>query len=439
MNQEDTIFIQIASYRDPQLLPTIKDCIKNAKNPQNLHFCVAWQFDEDERLKTEKDLLSISDNIKIIHIPYKQSKGACWARNLIQQNYNGETYTLQLDSHHRFVDGWDVICIDMINQLKQSGVKKPLLTAYLPSFNPSNDGDRCNIPWKMDFDRFIPEGAVFFRPSAIDDWMTRTAPVPSRFYSAHFCFTDGVFCKEVQHDPNYYFHGEEISIAVRAYTHGYDLFHPHKLVAWHEYTRVGRTKHWDDHNSNNKNDIADNVDWVGRNLSSHARNRVLFSMDGEKYESIDWGIYGFGTERTLLEYEKYAGIVFETRGVLQEVIHRKYPDEKRNAHHTKESLILECMQQFKHCIDLHKSCLEFPVQEYSFIAVILEDVDGRQIDRRDYSGNDLMSIFNTINSTGFINIWRDIILPDSRLPKKWVVWPHHKTLGWSKRIVGSIG
>ena len=67
------------------------------------------------------------------------------------------------------------------------------------------------------------------------------------------------------------------------------------------------------------------------------------------------------------------------------------------------------MQQFKHCIDLHKSCLEFPVQEYSFIAVILEDADGRQIDRRDYSGNDLMSIFNTINSTGFINIWRDII------------------------------
>jgi hypothetical protein len=61
----------------------------------------------------------------------------------------------------------------------------------------------------MDFDRFIPEGAVFFFPASIDDFATRTEPVPSRFYSAHFAFTCGQFCIEVPHDPNYYFHGED--------------------------------------------------------------------------------------------------------------------------------------------------------------------------------------------------------------------------------------
>jgi hypothetical protein len=85
----------------------------------------------------------------------------------------------------------------------------------------------------MVFDRFIPEGAVFFLPSSIPNWETLTEPIPSRFYSAHFCFTLGQFTKEVSHDPEFYFHGEEISIAVRAFTHGYDLFHPHKLVIWH--------------------------------------------------------------------------------------------------------------------------------------------------------------------------------------------------------------
>ena len=30
------IFIQIASYRDPQLVPTIEDMIAKAKNPENL-------------------------------------------------------------------------------------------------------------------------------------------------------------------------------------------------------------------------------------------------------------------------------------------------------------------------------------------------------------------------------------------------------------------
>ena len=46
---ENTIFIQIASYRDPQLLLTLKDCIKNAKYPENLRFGIAWQHDSKDK------------------------------------------------------------------------------------------------------------------------------------------------------------------------------------------------------------------------------------------------------------------------------------------------------------------------------------------------------------------------------------------------------
>ena len=42
------IFIQIASYRDPQLIPTIKDAINNAKTPKNLVFSIAWQHSVDD-------------------------------------------------------------------------------------------------------------------------------------------------------------------------------------------------------------------------------------------------------------------------------------------------------------------------------------------------------------------------------------------------------
>ena len=42
------IFIQIASYRDPQLIPTLKDCISKAKNPENLVFAIAWQHSKDD-------------------------------------------------------------------------------------------------------------------------------------------------------------------------------------------------------------------------------------------------------------------------------------------------------------------------------------------------------------------------------------------------------
>ena len=49
MLQNNKIFIQIASYRDPQLVPTIKDCIEKAKYPENLIFAITWQHSlEDE-------------------------------------------------------------------------------------------------------------------------------------------------------------------------------------------------------------------------------------------------------------------------------------------------------------------------------------------------------------------------------------------------------
>ncbi len=67
--------------------------------------------------------------------------------------------------------------------------KKPLLTGYVPSFDPENDpAGRAQDAWRMVFDRFIPEGAVFFLPETIPGWREMTKPVTARFYSAHFCF-----------------------------------------------------------------------------------------------------------------------------------------------------------------------------------------------------------------------------------------------------------
>ena len=43
MTKNDTIFVQIASYRDPQLIPTILDLINQSKYPENLMIGVCWQ------------------------------------------------------------------------------------------------------------------------------------------------------------------------------------------------------------------------------------------------------------------------------------------------------------------------------------------------------------------------------------------------------------
>ena len=411
------IFIQIASYRDPQLITTLRDCISNAKYPENLVFSIAWQHsveDEWDGLYEYKN----DKRFRVLDINYKDAKGACWARNQLQQNYNEEEYTLQLDSHHRFIKDWDDELINMYEELRSKGVNKPLLTSYISSFDPDNDpAGRINVPWKMNFDRFIPEGAVFFLPASIDNYKELTDPIPARFYSAHFAFASGQFVKEVPHDPDYYFHGEEISIAVRAYTHGYDLFHPHKIIAWHEYTRKNRTKQWDDDKS-----------WHLKNDDCHLRNRKLFEMDG-LVKDINFGIYDFGTERTLEDYERYAGLSFKKRAAQKYTIDNKLAPNPPLYGDEFDSSFLKI---FKHCIDLYKPT--FVEKDYDFWAVIFEDENNQQLHREDITSLDIVNLLETTDD--FIKIWRTF--NTEKKPNKWIVWPHSESKGWLEKIEGKL-
>lgn len=339
-----TIFVQIASYRDPDLIPTLIDLIDQAACPEHLRIVVCWQHSLDEvvahfvargfygwtvgqRLDDTVHRLAYKGaHIELIDVPHFASQGACWARNKIQQHYRGERYTLQLDSHHRFVRHWDRCIIEMLESLRPAS-PKPLLTAYLPGFDPSqNDpAGRKTTPTIMVFNRIAPDGPPLFLPADLTDWEARQAPVPARFYSAHFAFADGCFAEEVPHDPAYFFLGEEISIGVRAFTHGYDLYHPHRLIAWHEYSRTGRVKIWDEHTAQAKTAGVVSADWTDRDRVSFRRNRILFGIDGEDPTQIDFGKYGFGTERSLDTFERYAGIRFRDRAVHQAVIDRQPP------------------------------------------------------------------------------------------------------------------
>jgi glycosyltransferase involved in cell wall biosynthesis len=410
---ENKIFVQIACYRDPQLIPTLNDCINKAKYPENLVFSIAWQHSNEDAWDN-MDQFKDDPRFKIIDINYKESKGACWARNTLQQQYDGEKYTIQLDSHHRFIENWDDELIKMYEDLRSKGYEKPLLTSYISSFDPEKDPEaRIMVPWKMNFDRFIPEGAIFFLPASIDNHKDLTEPIPARFYSAHFAFTTGQFVKEVPHDPEYYFHGEEISIAVRAYTWGYDLFHPHKIIAWHEYTRKGRTKQWDDDKT-----------WGAKNSSSHLRNRKLFEMD-DLVKDIDFGVYDFGKVRTLEDYERYAGVSFKKRAVQKFTLDNNLaPNPALYGDEFDKSFL----QIFKHCIGVAKS--GFIETDYDFWAVIFEDSSGGVLHRQDLNKQEVEQALKTTED--FVKIWRTF--NTEKKPYKWVVWPHSESKGWLNKM-----
>ena len=411
----DKIFVQIAAYRDPELLPTIRDCIAQAKRPENLRFGIAWQHAEEDEWDTLAEFENDS-RFRILDIPYLETKGTCWARYQIQQLWEGEEYTLQLDSHHRFERGWDSILINMIEDLQSKGHDKPLLTTYVTSYTPSNDpAGREPDPWYLTFDRFTPQGAVFFRPAPIPEWKKRRSPYPTRFYSAHFAFTLGQFCEEVPHDPNLLFHGEEITIAARAYTWGYDLFAPHRLTVYHEYTREHRPKKsWDDIR-----------EWGKWDHDSLARTRAILGVDGEKDESLWYGKFGYGTVRTLADYEEYAGIRFENRSVQQHTLeHRPLPNPPEE-----ESPFIRL---FSHCIDMPFEW--FPHNDYTFWAVAFEDENGEEIIRLDVGKEEVQDLLT--NPAGYVQLWRHFVT--DRQPRHWVVWPHSEEHGWGERLTGEL-
>jgi hypothetical protein len=413
------IFVSIAAYRDPELVPTLRELFNNADHPENLRIGICWQRDNEESLEE----FTAHPQIKVVEIPFKLSKGACWARYAIHQLYDKEEYYLQLDSHHRLVEGWDTKCIDMLHDLQDDGHEKPLLTGYIPSYDPQKDPEmRVQDPWRMVFDRFIPEGAVFFLPETIPGWQSMNRPVPARFFSAHFVFTLGQWVEECEYDPDYYFHGEEISLAARSFTWGYDLFHPHIIIAWHEYTRKGRTKCWDD-----------DTDWVPRNDYCHWKNRSLFSMDGQTYDPAFFGRHGFGEIRTLRQYEKYAGLEFGTRKVHVDNTgyNRKNPD-LNDMNMSDEEYESGLTVMFRHFLDIWHE--ELPERDYEFIVIALHNDQGETLWRKDLQPHEFNGILN--NKENFKVFL--VEAPGITMPDYWVVWPHSKSKGWGKRIEGRM-
>jgi len=126
-------FVQIACYRDDDIVDTISDLLNKAKNPDSIRIVVGLQDDSDTIYNKIKNLC------EIIHIPHSLSNGVCYIRNKLQQYYNNEKYYLQLDSHHRFSYGWDCYLKNGIHTLNKNH-KKPIITDYLPNCHISAEG-----------------------------------------------------------------------------------------------------------------------------------------------------------------------------------------------------------------------------------------------------------------------------------------------------------
>lgn len=404
MNQK--IFIQIASYRDSELIPTIQDCICKADNKKELVFSIAWQNCKDEIKEVRPLLESLKREVTIkeISIPWEKSKGACWARHKLQQQYDGEAYTLHLDSHNRFAPGWDTQLKEQLDILIDAGYEKPILTAYVNNYSaeqgnkeyvsPCGSVEHLNeAPTELKLRNFSHGGIPNFKSPYIRDFKNFELPVTGYLYSGHFCFTLGQFTTEVPHDPELYFLGEESSIALRAYTHGYDIFHPLKNVVWHAYNREYRgSRHWDDHEA-----------WADIDKKSIHRCKVLFGIEDEE---IDFGIYGLGEERTREDYFRESGFDYQ-RGC--ELLNN-------------DKLLYNTLLR----VDT-ESLGSHSIEDIDFICCAIHSKDMTELRRIDIN----RETHGDLWERGWCHV--EFQFQTDKIPTKWVTWPCLKTGDWVYR------
>lgn len=295
----ETIFISIASYRDPDLINTVKSAYDNAYHKQSLFFSVVSQAEESEH----PDLSFIPENqLRYTKVHWEETKGACWAREIASRDIQ-QYYFLQIDSHSRFRKHWDLTLVQGYKKCQTHWGNKIIMSNYPDSFEIDWDtnppSDRLN-EWKD-----------FYRLKA--DWDEANRMVVARwevcepvefghevfFVSANNLFCESSFIREVPYDSELYFTGEEPSLALRFYTRGYKIINPPVKYMYTNYSRANakRNLHWED-----KKD-----DWWKLNQLSYRRLAKIMTGD------LSLGVYGIGSIELFKEYQEKSNVYLEDK------------------------------------------------------------------------------------------------------------------------------
>jgi UDP-GlcNAc:polypeptide alpha-N-acetylglucosaminyltransferase len=239
MNQ-DTIFVNVVSFRDRRCKESILDMIQKADDPKRIYFGIVEQHVPEDpsclpHVAADCQLsdFCVSDHIRSRRINPSESLGATFAKYLGMMLYRGQRYVFVIDSNVYVLPKWDELLVRMHRELPS---EKAILS-HLPATDvPTTSGaDRSQgITTHLCRANFMNTSGVVNLDAVVIPSPPRSIPQP--WATTRFLFADGSLVREVPFDHHLVYDpdGEDELFSARAWTHGWDMYSPRLSVAFYK-------------------------------------------------------------------------------------------------------------------------------------------------------------------------------------------------------------
>jgi hypothetical protein len=298
----DTIFVGIAGMNEVDIVQTIENALEMAERPELLSFGV-WNHNT-----FGVDLTYKHPQVRVVNVHYPISLGLGVARACVSALYNGEKYYYQIDAHMLFQKNWDSILVSSHKKIEQVA-EKPIISYFGQMWWTDEDNNICGYDPDADVIglpiTYSDEHRSFGLPINVGHpngarmWEETSSDFLEHYnIQGGFLFTKAEFLTEVGYDPQLMFFGEELLLAMRAWTRGYRIFVIKPPVQWHK-DRWGSKKHPQERdlveNTQRPPSTPEGAVWDQRQAESMRRVQAIFRGD-------ILGFWGAPTKELLDQY-----------------------------------------------------------------------------------------------------------------------------------------
>lgn len=303
------IFVNVCSYRDKLLAPTLESLLETESGRNQITYGVFEQTKLEDSLETKYPHLAKHPKVRYKRIDPEYSDGVVWARAINAMQVYDEDFQYQIDSHMLFDKNWDhQLILDYMEACRVEGHDRVLLSAGTKNFDL--DGDRItkhilndDISVNLGYYQFNKNMRLY----AHGPWIPSPDTIqPSRHICAGNFFAPTKWIKEVGYNTNIYFEGEEQMFVLTSFVKGYRVYTQRRVRCYHYL----RSANWE-----TKQTINPVID----------SKRIKLNQDRSEKELSNY-IYSLD-EKTLEEFRKHTGVDYINRKLEERAISRHIKSE----------------------------------------------------------------------------------------------------------------